>query len=820
MTGDAKTPGEFSIDLSDVPSTQFVLSKLRYLVNMAPASPPNIPDHELLRQVGGGNYGTVWLARNILGSYRAVKVVHRDNFLAQRPYDREYAGIMKYEPLSRGHPGLVGVLHVGRNAAERYFYYIMDLADDAARGRHIAPETYEPRTLRADLDRHQRLPVQECIRIGLALTSALGHLHRFGVVHRDIKPSNIIFVNNEPRFADIGLVEDIGETKTFVGSEGYTPPEGPGKPTADLYGLGKVLYEIALGMDQLKFPDLPPDFDQWPDATGRRQIFELTRKACELSPRRRFQNADAMYQYLQRILQEAPTQREAAPPLASPDRPPLRVVLVGDVQSDPLPRVIELLQPALSRNHASLFIDLPGETSILHAKQIESEIARADAVLAFLTPSSLATPEMLAYELQLAQAEAEQRGGRPAILPFVIGVPETSAAELDALIEPSRVHRWPRDAQAKECAHEICARLESLVEHVQTQTPLRLEAVGGAVPLDSPHYLERTADRTVRDAVERIESVVLIKGARQMGKTSLLARALQHAREQGHRVVNTDLQQLNAASFESLDNFYFALGNSLADRLDLDVFPEDTWDSRRDPNVNLERYLTREVLAKLTSPLVWGIDELDRLLPCPFGTEVFSLIRAWHNSRALDPSGPWWRLTLIMAYATEAHLFITDLSQSPFNIGTRVALEDFSPGQVVDSNRLHGGPLRTPEESTQFFDLLGGQPYLVRRGLHEMVSQSMSFSLFRQEAEKYNGLFTDHVRRLVTLLAKDASLVEAVREILNTQSCSSPVAFHRLRAAGVIRGVSPTETQLRCSLYRFHLDKALGAEGVNAPASP
>jgi serine/threonine protein kinase len=786
---------------------------------MAPASAPKIPDHELLRQVGGGNYGTVWLARNILGSYRAVKVVYRDNFLAQRPYDREYAGIMKYEPLSRGHPGLVGVLHVGRNTADRCFYYIMDLADDAAHGRHIVPETYEPRTLRTDLDRHQRLPVQECLRIGLALTSALGHLHRFGVVHRDIKPSNIIFVNNEPRFADIGLVEDIGETRTFVGSEGYTPPEGPGKPTADLYGLGKVLYEISLGMDQLKFPELPPDFDQWPDATGRRQIFELTRKACELTPRRRFQNADEMYRHLQQILQEAPTQRESTTPLIARDRPPLRVVLVGDVQSDPLPRVIELLQPTLSRNHSSLFVDRPGEASIIQAKEIESEIARADAVLAILTPASLATPEMLAYELQLAQTEAEQRGGRPAILPFAIGIPEASDADIETLIHSSQVHRWPRDIEAKECVYEICTRLEALVEHVQTQTPLRLEAVGGAVPLDSPYYLERTADRTVRDAVERTESVVLIKGARQMGKTSLLARALQHAREQGHRVVNTDLQQLNTASFESLENFYFALGNSLADRLDLDVFPEDTWDSRRDPNVNLERYLTREVLAKLTSPLVWGIDELDRLLPCPFGTEVFALIRSWHSSRALDPSGPWWRLTLIMAYATEAHLFITDLNQSPFNIGTRVALEDFSPEQVTDSNRLHGSPLQTPEETTQFFDLLGGQPYLVRRGLHEMVSQSMDFSLFRQEAERDNGMFTDHVRRLVTLLAKDASLVEAVREILKTHSCSSSLAFHRLRAAGVIRGVSPAATQLRCSLYRLHLEKALRTEGATTPAA-
>jgi len=75
--------------------------------------------------------------------------------------------------------------------------------------------------------------VEECVKIGLRLSSALGHMHEHGLVHRDIKPSNVIFVNENPKFADIGLVTDIGEKITFVGTEGYIPPEGPGSPSAD-----------------------------------------------------------------------------------------------------------------------------------------------------------------------------------------------------------------------------------------------------------------------------------------------------------------------------------------------------------------------------------------------------------------------------------------------------------------------------------------------------------------------------------------------------------------------------------------------------------
>ena len=58
-----------------------------------------------------------------------------------------------------------------------------------------------------------------------------------GLIHRDIKPSNIIFVNGIPKLADIGLVAEQSEAKSFVGTEGFIPPEGPGTPRADIYSL-------------------------------------------------------------------------------------------------------------------------------------------------------------------------------------------------------------------------------------------------------------------------------------------------------------------------------------------------------------------------------------------------------------------------------------------------------------------------------------------------------------------------------------------------------------------------------------------------------
>src|SRR4029077_20339570 len=92
--------------------------------NLIPESPGSrtsapsfvsVPDHELLRLIGRGSYGEVWLARNTLGTFRAVKVVHENSFRHKQPFEREFNGVRKFEPLSRSHDGLMDVLQVGRN---------------------------------------------------------------------------------------------------------------------------------------------------------------------------------------------------------------------------------------------------------------------------------------------------------------------------------------------------------------------------------------------------------------------------------------------------------------------------------------------------------------------------------------------------------------------------------------------------------------------------------------------------------------------------------------------------------------------------------
>jgi WD40 repeat protein len=256
---------------------------------------PRIPDYELLRLIGGGSYGDVWLARGITGAFRAVKIVWRDRFPNPRPFAREFEGITRFAAVSLREPSQLALLHAGRDDAAGMFYYVMELADDAEQGRVVDPATYRPLTLREVQSRRGRLPVSEVITLGAALARALASLHAAGLVHRDVKQSNVIFVGGVPKLADVGLVTSASAPEvTFVGTEGFVPPEGPGAPPADVFSLGKLLYELATGVDRTEFPRLPPDFAQWPDHREFMELNEVLLRACEGDARRRYADAGAL----------------------------------------------------------------------------------------------------------------------------------------------------------------------------------------------------------------------------------------------------------------------------------------------------------------------------------------------------------------------------------------------------------------------------------------------------------------------------------------------------------------------------------------------
>ncbi|MCI0541302.1 MAG: protein kinase [Verrucomicrobiales bacterium] len=298
--------------------------------------PPVIPDCELFGCIGRGSYGDVWLARSVTGAWRAVKIVYRRSGEQTKAFEREFRGIQNYEPISRADDSLMDVLHVGQNQQAGFFHYVMELADDAnaecgmenvesgarpassasfksrdqlpedvvprqgsagaspSRVTSFDPHSYQPRTLKLDLVHRGRLPFTECVDLGLALTAALKVLHSHRLVHRDIKPTNVIYVKGQPKLSDIGLVAVSEATVSLVGTIGYVAPEGPGRAQADLYSLGKVLYEASTGKDRQEFPEPVTELKSGESLGLWAEFNEVLLKACADNPAKRYSSAEQM----------------------------------------------------------------------------------------------------------------------------------------------------------------------------------------------------------------------------------------------------------------------------------------------------------------------------------------------------------------------------------------------------------------------------------------------------------------------------------------------------------------------------------------------
>jgi hypothetical protein len=251
------------------------------------------------------------------------------------------------------------------------------------------------------------------------------------------------------------------------------------------------------------------------------------------------------------------------------------------------------------------------------------------------------------------------------------------------------------------------------------------------------------------------------------------------------------------------DAFYRALARSVSKQIGFTYDFAGQWDADFGSTVNLEEFICAALEAEPT-PLIWFIDEADKLFGSPFASDFFGLVRSWHNSRATNFAGPWKRLTVVIAYATEAHLFIQDLNQSPFNVGRRFDLEEFDAHQVATLNVRSGSPLNGDREIETLMALVGGQPFLVRRAL-SVLRSGTSFSDLLKKADRSDGPFGDHLKRVLISVSKLEPVLAAVRSLLEGSPVADQDALYRLLSAGIIVQSDSGCQEFRNGLYKRYL---------------
>jgi serine/threonine protein kinase/class 3 adenylate cyclase len=783
-----------------------------------------VSHYRVLKRLGAGGMGVVYEAEDLrLGRRVAVK-----SLLEEHPQNLQESGRLLQEARaasSLNHPNICTVFDVG----------------DFNGGYFIVMELLEGETLKSRLQR-ESVSMQSIAELGIQIADALDCAHSHRIIHRDIKPANIFLTSRgQAKVLDFGVAKLIADKREgttsdhegsnspasahtvsksvslLVGTVPYMSPEQllgcELDARSDLFSLGVVLYEMATGT--LPFRGTSSEIarailDEAPIPPARLnpgvpvEIDNVISKSLAKDPRFRYQSAVEVRGDLALFVKQT---RGASATVQSHAELAIRdVALLYKRNAEPDNQVLGLLEQSLREAGCKVFVDRHLTVGMEWAREIERRVSTADAVVVLLSESSVHS-EMLAYEIQIAHEAADKREGRPWILPIRLKFDGALPGVMGSILDGIQYAMWKGPQDNGALVSEILASLQS--PQKQPSKPVKLEAVGGAVPLDSPFYIVRPTDDDFFAAIDRNDSIILVKGARQMGKTSLMARGLQEARKAGAKVVLTDFQKLNASHLESVEKLFLTLSEVIADQLDMNIVPEDFWNPRRGPSMNFERFLRREILDKLPCRLVWGMDEADRLFSFNFASEVFGLFRSWHNERALSPDGPWQKLSLAISYASEAHMFITDMNQSPFNVGTRLVLADFTREQVSELNRRYGAPLKDSGELKGFYELLSGQPYLTRRGLHELASHKMKFSDFEAQAAKDDGPFGDHLRRILVSLAQDPVLCEIVRGMLAGKHTSTTDSFYRLRSSGIVAGDSARDMKPRCRLYQIYLTRHL-----------
>ncbi|MUH01002.1 hypothetical protein F7734_55575 [Scytonema sp. UIC 10036] len=371
----------------------------------------------------------------------------------------------------------------------------------------------------------------------------------------------------------------------------------------------------------------------------------------------------------------------------------------------------------------------------------------------------------------------------------------------------------PTRKQADETENRDSEELEEVITSPSPAPTSILEYPDGEqLAPTSSFYVERPPlEQQCFEEISKPASLICIKAPQKMGKSSLLARIIQRAKNQGDATVIINFELGEKEFFTNLSTFLRwvcdriileltkdnqELGTELLNKLD------ERWKfaQRIGSKVAVKDYLERYLLPKINNSLTLALEEVDRLFEYPgIYKDFFGLLRSLHQEGRQQEI--WKKLRLVIVHSTEAYVPM-DINQSPFNVGLPVELPEFTPEQMLDLAKRHQLEWSNTEVQ-QLRDTIGGHPFLVRLALYKIARREITLARLLETAPTAAGIFSNHLRHLGLILTEQQELGAAMKEIVNTTSPGkfSDAVRYKLKALGLVNLLND-EVIIRCKLYR------------------
>lgn len=236
---------------------------------------------------------------------------------------------------------------------------------------------------------------------------------------------------------------------------------------------------------------------------------------------------------------------------------------------------------------------------------------------------------------------------------------------------------------------------------------------GGTVQPDTNLYITRKADEELL-ALCRAGFFAYVLSPRQMGKSSLMVRTTRGLNAQNIRSVIIDLSQLGVQSTTD-EEWYLGLLTTIEDQLDLQQDVYHWWQASAHLGLaqRLTLFFQEVLLPEIKVPVVVFVDEIDATLSLPFTDDFYAAIRHLYNARASVPV--FQRLSFVLIGVATPGDLIRDPQRTPFNIGKRVELSDWTFEEALPlANGLGLEPERARQVLRWLLKWTGGHPYLTQ----------------------------------------------------------------------------------------------------------